>query len=75
MEFYATLLPETGFIQVGGNVTFQALHTSLFTQYLILCKLPTTLVVFTSVIKGTFPGQSEGAGRINIIRNIANKAR
>jgi hypothetical protein len=68
MEFYATLLPETGFIQVGGNVTFQALHKS---QYLILCKLPTTLVVLTSVIKGTFPGQSEGAGSINIIRNIA----
>ena len=54
-------------------VTFQALHKSLFTQYLILCKLPTTLVVFTSVIKGTFPGQSEGAGSINIIRNIARK--
>jgi hypothetical protein len=55
------------------TVTFQALHKSLFTQYLKLCKLPTTLVVFTSVIKGTFPGQSEGVGSINIIRNIAIK--
>jgi len=30
-------------------------------------------VVFTSVSKGTFPGQSEGAGSINIIRNITIK--
>ena len=49
-------------------VTFQALHK---TKYLILCKLPATLVVFSS--KGSFPGQSEGAGSINIIRNIAIK--
>jgi hypothetical protein len=65
MELYATLLPETGFIQVGGNVTIQALHKSLFTEILILCKLPATLVVFTSVSKETFPGQNEGAGSIN----------
>jgi len=51
-------------------VTFQALHKS---QYLIFCKLPATLLVFTSESKGTFPGQSEGAGSINIIRNIAIK--
>ena len=30
-------------------------------------------MVFTSENKGTFPGQSEGAGSINIIRNIARK--
>ena len=33
-------------------VTFQALHK---TKYLILCKLPATLVVFTNVRKVNFP--------------------
>ena len=30
-------------------------------------------MVFTSVSKGTFPGQSEGAGDNNRMRNIATK--
>ena len=63
------MLPETGFIQVGENVTFQALHKS---YYLILCKLPATLVDFTNVRKGNFP-RGEGAGSINIVRIIDTK--